>query len=175
MPPEVTNSPSASPVILETTCILITTGTGQYDNGFIDVSVSNGTGYVEVTTPLTNYAQGQVVLDECYLGLVGVQVTNNQTNAWGGNIAYSFGDKASVYFPMKCTDCTGTVDTSEFIVVDGNDDGSGDTKCLDGIGGNVCTLLVGTQSPTNAPTISEVPTTSPKPTAYYTYTTEGQG
>ena len=136
-----TNSPSASPVSQEPTCLLITTGTGKYDNGFIDVFVNNGDGFVEVTDPGINYAQGQVVLDECYPGLVGVQVTNSETNAWSGNISYSLGDKVSVYSPMTCIDCTGAIDTTEYIVVDGNDNGVGDTECLNGDSGNVCTLI----------------------------------
>ena len=163
--PGVTLSPTKSPITTkELTCILITTGTGQFDNGFLDVFVDTGSGYVEVNDPGINYGQGQVVLDECYSGLVDVQVTNTQTNAWGGNIAYSLGDKASLYYPMKCIDCTGTVDTTEYIVVDGNDDGSGDTKCLNGDTGNACTLVVEI----------EAPTTSPAPTAYWKYNTEGQ-
>ena len=159
--PGVTLSPTKSPITTnspkEITCILITTGTGQFDNGFLDVFVDTGSGYVEVNDPGINYGQGQVVLDECYSGLVGVQVTNTQTNAWGGNIAYSLGDKASVYSPMTCIACTGTIDTTEYIVVDGNDDGVGDTECLNGDSGNVCTLVV-----------------SSAPTAYWRYSTQGQ-
>ena len=61
---------------------------------------------------------------------------NQDSNAWMGRIEISVDNKAS-YRPMKCQDCTGSVDTTEIIVVDGNGDGEGDTKCLDG---NVCTL-----------------------------------
>ena len=43
---------------------------------------------------------------------------------------------------LKCIDCTGTLDTTEYIVVDGNGDGIGDTECLNGDSGNVCTLVV---------------------------------
>ena len=111
--------------------------------------VNNGVGYIEVTTPDFNYAQGQVVLDECYTGLVDVQVTGPRTNAWAGSIESSVDYKAS-YFPMQCIDCSGTVDTTEYIVVDGNDNGSGDTKCLNGIGSNACTLQnVATRQPTS--------------------------
>ena len=148
-PLKTSSSPSISPVIPETTCILITTGNGQYDNGFLDVFVNNGVGYIEVTTPNFNYAQGQVVLDECYTGLVDVQVTGPRTNAWAGSIESSVDYKAS-YFPMQCIDCSGTVDTTEYIVVDGNDDGIADTKCLGGVtNGNACTLQnVATRQPT---------------------------
>ena len=137
---EVTNSPSKSPVQAGlNTCILITTGNGRYDNGYLDVLVDTGNGYDVVTTTEIKYTQDEVVLDECYSGLVGVQVTNTQTNAWAGRIAYSLGNKASVYSPMKCTDCTGTVDTTENIVVDGDGNGTGDTQCLNG---QACTLVL---------------------------------
>ena len=128
------------------TCILITTGTGQYDNGYLDVLVNTGNGYDVVTTTGVKYTQDEVVIDECYSGLVGVQVTGPDTNAWAGSIVSSVDYKAS-YSPMKCTDCTGTVDTTEYIVVDGNDNGSGDTECLNGIGGNVCTLIAPDPTP----------------------------
>ena len=138
-PSSSTNLPSASPVPQEPTCLLITTGNGQYDNGYLDVLVDTGSGYVEVTTTGIKYTQDEIVLDECYSGLVGVQVTNTQSNAWDGRIAYSLGNKASVYSPMKCTDCTGTVDTTENIVVDGDGNGTGDTQCLNG---QACTLVL---------------------------------
>ena len=139
-PSSSTNLPSLSPVPQEPTCLLITTGNGRYDNGYLDVLVDTGNGYDVVTTTGVKYTQDEVVLDECYSGLVGVQVTGPDTNAWAGSIVSSVDYKAS-YSPMKCTDCTGTLDTTEYIVVDGNDNGSGDTECLDGIGGNVCTLI----------------------------------
>ena len=139
--PELSNSPSSSPATLDviSTCIRVTTGTGRWDGGYLDVLVDVGSGYFEVTTGSINYPKGQVVIDECYSGLLGVQVTNSQTNAWAGSIESSLNNGGS-YSPMKCIDCTGTVDTTEYIVVDGDDNGSGDTKCLNGIGGNACTL-----------------------------------
>ena len=104
-----------------------------------------------VTTPGVNYAKDEVVLDECYVGLQGVQVTNAQNNAWAGRIEYSINDQSS-YSAMICDDCTGTVDTTEYIVVDGNGDGQADTKCLNGNTGNVCTLYApGPAPPTSAP------------------------
>ena len=149
MPPEVTNSPSASPVTQEPTCILITTGTGQYDGGFIDVLVNNGAGYVMVTDPGTNWPAGGEVLNECYTGLVGVQVTNSVTNAWAGSIETSVDNKGT-YSSMECQDCTGDVSTTEYIVVDGDANGKGQTECLNGIDGNICTLLnVATRQPTS--------------------------
>ena len=148
MPPEVTNSPSASPVTQEPTCLLITTGNGKYDNGYLDVLVNSGAGYVEVTTPGINWAAGEEVLNECYTGLVGIQVTNSVTNAWAGSIETSVDNKGT-YSAMECQDCTGDVSTTEYIVVDGDGNGQGQTKCLNGIEGNVCTLVnVATGQPT---------------------------
>ena len=137
-------------------CLLITTGTGTYDGGYLDVYVNTGDGtYNMVTTPGINYDKGQIVLDECYANLVDVQVTNSQTNAWGGSIESSTDNKVT-YTAMVCQDCTGDVSTTEYIVVDGDDNGTGDTKCLNGSAGNVCTLVnvVTTDEPTPEVSVS---------------------
>ena len=153
-----------------TTCILVTTGTGTYDNGYLDLYVNTGTGYVEVTTPDIIYEKGSEVLNQCYTNLIGVQITNRLTNAWAGSIVYSLNNSGGPYSPMTCQDCTGVVDTTEYIVVDGNSDGTGDTKCLNGGTGNICTLITPpppqptpqpTPSPTNAPTVPIPPTPPP--------------
>ena len=102
--------------------------------------MNTGNGYIAVTSPGVKYSNGQVVLDACYEGFVDVQVTNPETNAWAGSIETSVDNKVS-YLPMQCIDCTGTVDTTEYIVVDGDENGKGDTKCLNGICGNTCALL----------------------------------
>jgi len=108
--------------------------------------VDSGSGYIEVTTPGTNWPAGSEVLNECYTGLVGVQVTNSVTNAWAGSIETSIDNKGT-YSAMECEDCTGDVSTTEYIVVDGNDDGKGQTQCLNG---NVCTLVnVATREPSS--------------------------
>jgi hypothetical protein len=50
---------------------------------------------------------------------------------------------------MECQDCTGDVSTTEYIVVDGDANGQGQTKCLNGIEENICTLVnVATGQPT---------------------------
>ena len=133
---ESTSSPSTF-TVFNLTCIRITTGPGKFDNGYLDVFVNNGTEYVQVTTPGINYPGGEVgdVLDECYSGFVGVQVSNSQTNAWAGGVEFSVDGKAS-YSPMQCVDCT-TGTSTEYIVVDGDDNGKGVTKCLNS---NVCTM-----------------------------------
>lgn len=102
---------------------------------------------------IIKYTQDEVVLDECYSGLVGVQVTNTQTGGWGGSVEASKDNKVS-YSPMQCVDCTTGIFTA-FIAVDGDDSGVGDTTCLDG---SVCTLIVGTPQPTTSPNIQD-PTT----------------
>ena len=134
-----------------TTCILVTTGTGTYDNGYLDLYVNTGIGYVEVTTPNTIYEKGSEVLNQCYTNLIGVQVTNRLSNAWAGSIVSSL-NNGGLYSPMRCQDCTGVVDTTEYIVVDGNSDGQGDTKCLNGGTGNICTLITPVCDGSNQPT-----------------------
>ena len=69
---------------------------------------------------------------------------------------------------MRCQDCTGVIDTTEYIVVDGNSDGQGDTKCLNGGTGNICTLVT-TSNPTSVPT--SLPSTNPtsNPTAVVSF------
>ena len=76
--------PSTSPVTTlgVPTFILVTTGTGNFDGGYLDVLVNTGNGYIAVTSPGVKYSNGQVVLDACYEGFVDLQVTNPETNAW---------------------------------------------------------------------------------------------
>ena len=147
------------------TCIFITTGTNPSNDGYLDVLVNVGNGYNMVTTAGILYQQGEVVLDECYANLVGVQVTNNNQNDWAGSILSSLNNNDSPYSAMKCLDCTGPVDTAESIVVDGNSNSSGDTECLNGSTGNVCTLInTATLEPSKSPTTSPAPTATLQPT-----------
>ena len=92
------------------------------------------------------YKKGQVVLDECYDELLGVQVTNQDKSAWEGSIKVSTDNKMS-YMGMKCVDCTGKVNTTEHITVDGDHNANGHAKCLNGIDGNVCNLVVADDEP----------------------------
>ena len=133
--PSMSVEPSIQPSsrALARTCVLIKTGTGEYDDGYLDVLVNTGTGYVIVKQG-TYYTQGQTVLDVCYKRLVGVQVTNSLTNAWAGSIETSIDERDS-YSPMMCIDgChgTSTTDTTEYITVDGDATGVGDAKCFNG-------------------------------------------
>ena len=134
--PSMSVEPSIQPSsrALARTCVLIKTGTGEYDDGYLDVLVNTGTGYVIVKQG-TLYTQGQTVLDVCYKRLVGVQVTNSLTNAWAGSIETSVDERDS-YSPMMCIDgChgTSTTGTTEYIIVDGDATiGIGDAKCFNG-------------------------------------------
>ena len=160
------------------TCVFIATGTNPTDSGYLDVLVDVGNGYTMVTTPEIVYKQGEVVLDECYANLIGVKVTNSRINAWAGRIETSVDNQGS-YSVMRCVDCTGTVDTTEYIVVDGDNTGTGEAKCLDGITGNDCTLinlatLEPTPEPTPLPSLSPVtkkPTISPSSSPTYSPST----
>ena len=156
------------------TCVFIATGTNPTDSGYLDVLVDVGNGYTMVTTPEILYEQGEVVLDECYANLVGVQVTNTNQNGWTGSIQSSLDDKASPYSAMKCLDCTGPVDTAESIEVDGNGNGSGDTECLNGSSGNFCTLInIATLEPSKSPT-TPAPTATLQPTCLRITTGPGE-
>ena len=86
------------------------------------------------------------MLDECYDELLGVQVTNQDESAWEGSIKVSTDNKMS-YMGMKCVDCTGKVNTTEHITVDGDHNANGHAKCLNGIDGNVCNLVVADDEP----------------------------
>ena len=125
------------------TCIRIVTGKSNFNDGYLNIFVDEGNGAEEVTIEDIDYAQGEVVLDECYDGVAGVMVQNKNHDAWAGMIESSIDNGAS-YFPMKCSkNCSGRKGGSaEVLVVDGNKDG-GDglnpepTLCLNG---HKCTL-----------------------------------
>ena len=134
-PPPPPPPPPTGPV---DACVKITTGTGEFDEGHLDVYIDTGSGYVEVTSSSDVFVAGQVVIDKCYQGLVGVQVSNTLSNAWGGSIVSSRSNKLSPYTAMYCENCSGGAATTGYIVVDGNEDGIGDAECLNS---EVCTLL----------------------------------
>jgi len=172
-------------VTLIPTCLLVQTNMPD-SGGYIDVYVNDGSGsgYFEATTPNIIYSESQTVLDECYNGLVGVQIRNPTPRPWTGGITTSINNKLD-YFPMNCNDCTIGLNftelldytppassgdnemmiTTEKIVVDGNDmneQGGGVALCLNGLdenGGNSCTLRnMATFQPTSSPTDTVSPT-----------------
>ena len=142
-----TSSPTSAPTPCGT-CIKIVTGVGSFYEGFIDVFVDSGLGYVEVTGPGDEkYEEGETVLDACYDNFNGIKVTSNNTNAWVGSITASV-DCGVNYDVMQCTGCTGTTTDTSIMVVDGNSDGGSigpTTLCLNGQTGypnNACTIVL---------------------------------
>ena len=128
--------------VLETpdssSCLRIETGTADYSDGTLDVSVDQGAGYAVVISGET-YAKGSTVVDACYATFLGVQVTNPSADGWIGTIELSTAPLTIEYLPLSCTDCTVTGSTAEIVVDgDGNGAGSGDSECLNGA---TCTLV----------------------------------
>jgi len=128
-PPSVPPSPPAP------ACLRIVTGTGSGNQGTVDVSVDQGSGYASKTSG-QSWSQGQTVFDACFTTMLGVQVTNPTIDAWTGSIELS--ENGGGYAPLGCTNCTAT-GSSASIVVDGNSDGQqqANTQCLNGA---TCTL-----------------------------------
>ena len=137
-------------------CLRIVTGTVQYSDGTLDVSVDQGSGYAAVTSG-QNWATGSTVVQTCYTTLLGVRVTNPSTNGWIGDIEVSEG---SGYMPLNCTDCNVKGSTAD-IVVDGDSNGAGmaANECLNGA---TCTL-VPYPSPPLSPPLPPFPLLPPSP------------
>ena len=121
-------------------CIIITTGTSNKSEGFLDVYVDTDDGFLQVTTPKKEYAKGDIVVEDCYTNFNSVHVRSKEKNAWDGSIFASVGD-SGLYKPMICNDCTG-FQTAENIVVDGKAASyseHGTTFCFNG---DMCRLTV---------------------------------
>ena len=121
-------------------CIIITTGTSNKSEGFLDVYVDTDDGFLQVTTPKKEYAKGDIVVEDCYTNFNSVHVRSKEKNAWDGSIFASIGD-GGLYKPMICNDCTG-FQTAENIVVDGKAASyseHGTTFCFNG---DMCRLTV---------------------------------
>mmetsp|Transcript_12633 Transcript_12633/g.18116 ORF Transcript_12633/g.18116 Transcript_12633/m.18116 type:complete len:106 (+) Transcript_12633:206-523(+) len=68
-------------------CLRVVTSTSSgYLNMF--VNSGDGSGYVEVTEKAF-FSKGETVLEECYTGLIGVQVQNADPDGWAGSIEAS--------------------------------------------------------------------------------------
>jgi len=102
------------------------------------VNSNNGKGFVEISVTGRLYELDEVVVDECFANLVGVQVKGTTDRSWMGSILVSTDHRMS-YNPFTCLDCSGTADNTTSIVVGGNDD-SGDIATTQCLGGNTCTL-----------------------------------
>ncbi len=87
------------------------------------------------------YRTKEVVVDQCYNHIDGVQIGSNNDDGWLGMVELST-DGKKTYNPLICSDCNGAVSVMP-IAVDGNFDFTGPfAQCL---GGAICTLLVSTE------------------------------
>ena len=104
------------------------------------VNSGDGSGYVEVTERAF-FSKGETVLEECYTGLIGVQVQNADIDGWVGSIEASV-DGGITYSPMVCEDkCTPAGGATSFIFVDGDgDDNVYDSAVVECLNGETCTL-----------------------------------
>ena len=116
--------------------------------GTLDVRADTGSGYVAVTSG-TSWSLGDTVLDACYVGFVGVQVTNPSGDAWTGSIEFST-DGGVTWNALTCANCSETSISTSSIVVDGNGDGGDQANCQC-LSGATCTLVV-KPAPTSTPT-----------------------
>mmetsp|Transcript_2965 Transcript_2965/g.6510 ORF Transcript_2965/g.6510 Transcript_2965/m.6510 type:complete len:1386 (+) Transcript_2965:77-4234(+) len=114
---------------LNTNCI----DEGNKDDAYVDVFVDSGSGYVTVSTPGKPDAASEVVVDQCFEKILGIQVKNDNNIAWTGTIELSTDGKVT-YSPFTCSSCTGITMTMP-IAVDGYG-GSNDlttTRCPYGV------------------------------------------
>lgn len=134
-------------------CLLITTGQGAFDGGTLEVSVDSGRGYVKVTpSEVSVFSSNEIVVNECFASIRGVQVSNPTTDGWAGFIEVS-SDNKETYSSMICSNgcacdtctsncnCDASCNNGErrcsdswktMVVVDGNNDGNAPIKCFDG-------------------------------------------
>mmetsp|Transcript_4530 Transcript_4530/g.8414 ORF Transcript_4530/g.8414 Transcript_4530/m.8414 type:complete len:150 (+) Transcript_4530:417-866(+) len=114
-------------------CMRVTTVSGENNGGYVDVQVDSGRGYVTVSTPGKYYNTSEVVLDRCFDKILGVQVKNENTDAWAGTIELST-DAKRTYSPFTCSNCNGTKNTTMPIVVEGDNNSidQTSTRCHNG-------------------------------------------
>ena len=100
---------------------MVTTGNGDTFDGPVNVFVDSGSGYVLISTPgLYRYVKGEIVIDQCFHTIVGVQVSNQDNDGWVGSFELSTDGKAT-YLPLICSDCNGSGTTNTMpIYVDGD-------------------------------------------------------
>ena len=112
-------------------CVVITTGTSYYDPGYLVVKMGNA-----VSSNVTYYEDGSVVIDSCVVGLTKISLTNPKSNGWTGKISiYHAGRPTS----LVCTECNGKP-YFDSITVDGNSNNrnrKSNTQCF---GGKTCTI-----------------------------------
>eukprot|EP01083_Nonionella_stella_P060627 158231_1 len=90
-------------------CLRATTGSTLSDEGGIHVSVDSGNGYDKVSAK-DYFSKGEIVIDQCFDTIVGVQVNSISIDGWSGVFELST-DGKSTYVPMICSDCAGETGT----------------------------------------------------------------
>eukprot|EP00966_Prymnesium_polylepis_P298236 6891541-Prymnesium_polylepis.1 len=89
-------------------CLLVTTGTGQYSSGTLNLGIDEGSGVSWQVTGTGVHGAGSQVFSACYSTFVSASVTNPTTDGWMGEIQFS-SDSGTTYGQMVCTGCaTGT-------------------------------------------------------------------
>jgi hypothetical protein len=118
-------------------CIRIITGTEEHNHGKLEVKVDKGSGPKLVASG--KFEQGDTVWEQCYARVEKIQVRGPCKDAWTGSIELS-DDEGAVYYPMTCLNCDGDSASTSSIVVDGDDDSTGQapTRCHNG---DWCTLV----------------------------------
>ena len=87
------------------TCIKAVTGEGQYDRGYITVTVDEGkgAGYQSVSQGKF-YGKGSIAVDRCYDQIKGVQVRGPNKVRWAGSLTFSV-DGGLTYTAGTCVNC----------------------------------------------------------------------
>ena len=134
-----TSRPTPKPTASKKRCINIRTGSNSIDGGNISVSIDKGDGNGYVGVINGSYSTNAVVLNQCYSGIVGVQVRGPTTNGWAGSIKTTGAGGGGSYSPMRCTSgCTPGAGLTP-ISVDGNDSAFGTPVAC--VNGETCTLV----------------------------------
>ena len=116
-------------------CVKIVTGTSnisKWSDGYLQVSINN-----VQQIALKEFDYGEIVLDKCFSRIESISVTNQNENAWIGQIMVT---KGTLPMRLKCNDCTGGLYQGGIIVDgDGNIQDTTHPTCLNG---NSCTLVI---------------------------------
>ena len=138
----------------QATCILIQTleedpvNIPRTPQGYVSVALNSGNGYDLVSNVTKEYQPGEVIMNECYSTVVGIQVSGVRNNGWIGNVTFSNGQQTDS--PLECVDgCSGSTTSTAPISVDLNVNLALErfANCLNG---TVCTLSIPPIAPTTA-------------------------
>eukprot|EP00581_Thalassiosira_minuscula_P004332 CAMPEP_0183747148 /NCGR_PEP_ID=MMETSP0737-20130205/67116_1 /TAXON_ID=385413 /ORGANISM="Thalassiosira miniscula, Strain CCMP1093" /LENGTH=753 /DNA_ID=CAMNT_0025982857 /DNA_START=9 /DNA_END=2270 /DNA_ORIENTATION=+ len=133
------STPNQSPT--RSNCLRVTTGDAPATSGPVDIFLDSGSGLNLLSNSGRVYAPKEVVVDQCFDTIIGIQVSNQSPDGWAGSFELSTDGRAT-YYPLMCPDCTG-ITNSMPISVDGDYNSFG--GCLNG---KNCTI---TKMPTTLP------------------------